>query len=83
MRDLRFPKRFDSVSVDQLLNMPVVVVDAGGDGRLSSRTYNNLDAAAVQHNGFVGYCGPFADRLPDGSLVIRFESVLANKRLSE
>ena len=78
---LNFPPAFDHLSFDELERLPTKVVDVV-HGSFAVVTYDNLDAAAIKCNGFVGYMGPFADKI-DGKLCIRFESSEACRRLSE
>lgn len=78
---LNFPSAFDHLSIDELENLPTKVVFVD-EGALCASLYDNIDLAALAHNGFVGYAGPFADKL-DGRLCIRFESTEACRRLSE
>lgn len=80
-KELRFPKAFDHLSLDQLERLPTKVVFVD-NGILCGTMYDNLDQAAIRHNGFVGYAGPFADRL-NGELCIRFESHEACDKLSQ
>lgn len=81
MKTLRFPRAFDKLTLTELEKLPVRVVNCHS-GFLSERTFESLDAAATQCDGFRGYMGPFADKI-DGSLCIRFESKDACARLSE
>lgn len=78
---LNFPPAFDHLSFDELERLPTKVVFID-HGVLCGAQYDNLDEAAIKHNGFVGYSGPFADKI-DGKLCIRFESHEACRRLSE
>lgn len=78
---LNFPSAFDHLSVDELEKLPTKVVFVD-QGTLCGAMYDNIDQAAISHNGFVGYAGPFADRI-DGQLCIRFESTEACDRLSK
>ena len=78
---LNFPSAFDHLSLDQLERLPTKVVFVNS-GAICGVTYENLDQAAIKHNGFQGYAGPFADRI-DGNLCIRFESHEACERLSQ
>jgi hypothetical protein len=78
---LNFPPAFDHLSFSELERLPTRVVNVS-QGCFTEATYTNLDEAAIKCNGFVGYMGPFADKI-DGKLCIRFESSEACRRLSE